>query len=188
MKPRTSPVVVRNGWPRFTVDVHRDMPIVFRAFGVSSQAWELSAWFGAMQAHGLDGVPPAVFQIADAAERGVALAAWLAEACPTPEERAEWTASRILHAEGSIGWVLMDRWADPDLELETWAEWRAGKFTGEDAKITAGAAALREICDGLGIGTKRAESIAVAVLRRMQVEEPDAEDVAEARVFRGPTR
>jgi len=183
MIPRTTPIVVKNRWPWFTLDVDTDTPIVFRAFGVPSQAWELAAWFNAQQIHGLESVPAAVFLMDDAAEKGAAIGAWLDEAHPTAEGRAEWTASRILHSEGAIGWVLMDRWADPAWELETWTRWRAGEFKGADAKVEAGTEALREICEGLGIGIARANRIARAVLKRMQTEEPDAEDLAEARVF-----
>lgn len=194
MHPRTIPIVTRNRWPWFSIVIDRDEPdtaITFRAPGVPTLAMELAAWFNRMRAHGLETAPADVFD-EDPEKRGPALAAWMADTMPEPAQRAAWLESRLLHQEGAIGWVLLDRWSDPALELETWADYRAGKFTSDvsddDAKLRAGSAALRELCEGLGIGLKRAESLAVAILTRIQTEEPDGEEVMQARVFERPTR
>lgn len=194
MHARAIPIVTRNRWPWFSIEIERGDPesaITFRAPGVPTLAMELAAWFNQMRAWGLETAPPEVFD-ADPEKRGPALGAWMLETMPTPEARAMWLEARLLHQEGAIGWVLLDRWSDPALELQAWADYRAGKFKSEisddDAKLRAGSAALRELCEDLGIGLKRAESLALAILTRIQTEEPDGEEILQARVFQRPAR
>lgn len=163
MKRREAPAAVPNRWPFVTVRV-ADVSWVAKVPGLPGSRLRL------------------VSDFRDAVNDGNA-----AHRAAVEAQDAAGVIKGVEAVEAAHGWLLLSTWADPVMELDAAADWRAEKFTGIDAKAQAGLAALVEISEAFGLTWHHVVTVCGELLRLASSgDEPSQADVTEVRFFSTP--